>query len=360
LKGRYGEINLNLEAVAVIVGKAGSTTRESKVFLKDGQVFSGEISAPGLSFVQTGGSRIVIDPATLDRLVLAAAPVEKDWASDSLALVETHGGDRIKVRDLAGFSFNLTTPWGLLPVSLDTLTWLRSAEGGDPGYRVEFKDGTVADGLPGEGVLQLGATDLGAISLKGNELKSIFTPLSQGRGDGGGRVPVETVTRVAGGQSLVGPISDTTIPVVSGGSRLETAVAEIRKIRRMGTLDGETSVTTTDSPAFEIERWDGGKITGYLSLDFLSIEVEDRLWLVPVREIQEIASASPLLTPESLEQIQTLISQLAADDWGTRETATRNLGAFGYLARPVLQRELGTTRDPEVGRRLERVLTGFN
>jgi len=148
--------------------------------------------------------------------------------------------------------------------------------------------------------------------------------------------------------------------VVSGGSRLETAVAEIRKIRRLETLDGEASVTTTDSPAFEIERWDGGKITGYLSLDFLSIEVEGRLWLVPVREIEEIASASPLLTPESLEQIQTLISQLAADDWSTREAATRNLGAFGYLARPVLQRELGTTRDPEVGRRLERVLAGLN
>lgn len=360
LKGRYGEIEIELEKVAALTGQAGGTSREGKIFLRDGQIFTGEIIAPELSFVQTGGARLAIDPATLDRLVMASAPAEKDWTTDSLALVETYGGDRLKVRDLAAFSLNLTTPWGILPISLDSLAWLRPGEGGRPGYRVELKNGTIANGLPGAEALQLGVTDLGPVALKGTELKSIFTPLSLQQKQIAGSAPIETVTRVAGGQALVGPIVDVALAIVSGGSGLETAVAEIRRIRRVEATTGESAVTTTDAPAFEIERWDGGRITGYLSLDFLSIEVQGRLWLIPIREVQELESASPLLTPESLQQIEALISQLGADDWAKREEATRNLGAFGYLVRPVLQRELGTTKDPEVGRRIERVLAGLN
>ncbi len=364
LKGRYGEIEIALEAVAALSGKSGGTIRETRVFLRDGQVFSGEITAPALAFVQTGGARVALDPATLDRLVMAESTREgipgKDWTTDSLALVETYGGDRIKIRDLAAFSLNLTTPWGVLPISLDALAWLRPLEGGLPGFRVELKDGTFISGLPSGEVLQLGDTDMGTVSLRGSELKSVFTPpLSTGM-SAAAPAPVETVTRVAGGQTLVGPISDTTVPIVSEGNRLETSVSEIRKIRRLETIAGEEAATAADAPAFEIERWDGGKITGFLGLDFFSIEVEGRIWLVPVREVMEIESASPLLTPDSLEKIKALISQLAADDWATREEATRDLGAFGYLARPVLQRELGTTKDPEVGRRIERVLADLN
>jgi hypothetical protein len=61
-----------------------------------------------------------------------------------------------------------------------------------------------------------------------------------------------------------------------------------------------------------------------------------------------------------LSRIEGLITRLGSPDWAMRESATRDLGAFGYLARPVLQRELVTTDDPEVERRLERVLSDLN
>ena len=364
LKGRYGEIEIALDAIAAISGKAGHPGREAKVYLRDGQVFTGEVTSTGLSFLQTGGARVPLDQGTLDRLMMSegnpeGAPV-KDWMSDSLALVETHGGDRIKVRDLAAFSLNLTTPWGILPVSLDNLAWLRPGEGGLPGFRVELKDGSVVSGLADGGGLPLGDTDLGVIALKSSELKSIFTPQVSTDERGTTPAPVETEIRVAGGQTLVGPISDTTVPVLTEGNRLETSISDIRKIRRLESIAGEEPAMAADAPAFEIERWDGGTITGFLGLDFLSIEVEGRLWLVPVREVLEIEAASPLLTPDSLGKIKALITQLAADDWAAREEATRDLGAFGYLARPVLKRELGATKDPEVGRRIERVLSNLN
>ncbi len=359
LQGRHGKAEFPLASIAAILGKGNDTAREAKVYLRDGQIFTGTITAPDLAFVQTGGTRVALDPASLDRLVMAENPSEKaDWSADSLALVETYGGDRIKVRDLAAFSLSLTTPWGDLPISLDSLAWLRPIEGGNPGYRVELKDGSAVVGLIASDELQLGETDLGPISLDGRELKSVFTPLSST--DSRQTIPVETVTRVTGGQSLVGPIANPTLPLVSEGVQLETSVSAIRKIRRFEVSLEDAPAMSTDAPAFEIERWDGGKIIGYLSLDLLSIDIEGRDWLVPVREIVEIEFASPLLTPDALEQIKDLIDQLAADEWSVREEATRDLGAFGYLAGPVLQRELGATKDPEVARRIERVLADLN
>lgn len=356
LKTVYGEAEIGLDSVSAIVGAEGPPEKESRLYLEDGQVFTASIEAPELAFVQSASARIELNPLTLDRLVMAESDAKKDWTSDSLALIETHRGDRIKVRDLAAFALNLTTPWGVLPVSLDSLSWLRPAPEGDPGYWVELKDGTACYGFLADEAITLGATDIGDITFNPRELQYIFTPGGLILHEAPTPAQVETVVRVFGNQKLVGPITNTTIPMVSGGSRLETAISDVRRIRRIESAAG----VTVDAPSFEIERWDGGLISGYLSLDHVSVEVEGRTWQIPIRDIQEIETASPLLTPESLSRIQSLINNLGADNWETREAATRDLGAFGYLARPLLQRELGNTKDAEVGRRIQRVLTDLN
>ena len=360
LKSDYGEAEMGLDLVGAIVGHEGSPEKKSRLFLKDGQIFTAVIEAPGLAFVPSGGARIDLNPETLDRLVMANDGSGKDWTTDSLALIETHRGDRIKVRDLAAFVLNLATPWGALPISLDSLASLRPADEGAPGFWVELKDGSAIYGFLADKKMALGVTDIGALTLNASELKSIFTPEVLAVKTGSKPAQVETVTRVFGNQELVGPVTNTTVPITSGGSRLETAMSEVRRIRRVGETGNSPTGSTREIPTFEIERWDGGLISGYLDMDFVSVEVEGRTWQVPLRDIQEIETASPLLTPETLIQIQTLIRNLGADDWATREEATRDLGAFGYLARPVLQRELQSVKDAEIGRRIERVLAGLN
>ncbi|HQW28890.1 MAG TPA: hypothetical protein PK529_06875 [Verrucomicrobiales bacterium] len=360
LKCDYGEAEMGLDLVGAIVGHGTTPERHSRLFLKDGQIFTAVIEAPGLAFVPSGGVRINLAPESIDRLVMAKNDEVKDWTADSLALIETHRGDRIKVRDLAAFALNLATPWGVLPISLDSLAGLRPADEGAPGFWVELKDGTAIYGFLADKTVSLGITDVGGLTLKAAELKSIFTPEGSTAKTGSKGAQVETVTRVLGNQALVGPITNTTIPIMSSGSRLEAAMSEIRRIRRVGEAGSTSSGSAIETTIFEIERWDGGVISGYLNLDFVSVEVEGRTWQVPIRDIQEIETASPLLTPEILRQIQALINNLGADNWVTREEATRDLGAFGYLARPVLQRELGSVKDAEIGRRIERLLADLH
>ena len=61
-----------------------------------------------------------------------------------------------------------------------------------------------------------------------------------------------------------------------------------------------------------------------------------------------------------MQQISELIDQLGAPEWNVREKATRELGAFGYLANSALRRQLRDTEDLEVSRRIERILAGLN
>jgi hypothetical protein len=137
-------------------------------------------------------------------------------------------------------------------------------------------------------------------------------------------------------------------------------VDEIRRIKRVSASSISPGGIPEKVPGFEIERWDGGILSGFLLIDVISLKVEGQSWRVPVRDIVQIETPSPELTPETLSTIKKLIEDLGSPTWTVREKATRDLGAFGYLARPVLKKELQVSEDPEVSHRLERILSLLN
>jgi hypothetical protein len=158
---------------------------------------------------------------------------------------------------------------------------------------------------------------------------------------------------------LVGSVSDTTLSIQVETGAIEAALGEVRRLTRIGTGNGAL-VGEAEDARFRLERWDGGTLVGSARVEALSVVVAGRTWQIPLREIESIDFASPSLDAGTLAKIAALVRNLGSADWATRESATRELGAFGYLARTVLQRELAATSDPEVERRLERILEGMN
>ncbi|MEM6279781.1 MAG: hypothetical protein AAF733_09900, partial [Verrucomicrobiota bacterium] len=114
------------------------------------------------------------------------------------------------------------------------------------------------------------------------------------------------------------------------------------------------------SLTFQVERWDGGVLNGTIELDALAVEVRGQSWKIPLRDIVRLETPSPELTETSRREISSLIEQLGAPEWRIREEATRELGAFGYLAGPLLRSKLHESEDPEVTRRIERILAELN
>ncbi|MDF1859772.1 MAG: hypothetical protein P1U87_06125 [Verrucomicrobiales bacterium] len=360
VSNEYGQANLALPEIAAIVGKNGDAARSARVFLRDGQIVSGEVSASAFSFSQTGGGRIDLEMKALDRLVMASSTSDSDWASGTLAMIETYRGDRFKVPGTSAMKVEGVTPWGRLPVDLEQLVWLGPAMNGVNGHWVELKSGLKClVFLAGAGV-DMKHPVLGDLSVNTNDIKSIFTPEAQERNRWNSAAGIETVVAVEGDQTILGDISNTTLPVVSGGTVIETAVDEIRRIKRVSASSISPGGIPEKVPGFEIERWDGGTLSGFLLIDAISLKVEGQSWRVPVRDIVQIDTPSPELTPETLAKIKELIEDLASPTWMVREKATRDLGAFGYLARPVLKKELQVSDDPEVSHRLERILSLLN
>lgn len=357
LRGKYGDAEIPWGKLAAISGKSGQANGKSRVYLRDGQIFTAEADIPDFAFVQTGGGTIDLDLKTLDRLVLARKEDEAASAT-RFGTIETHHGDRLEISDPASLRLDGITPWGPLPISFDRLQRLEPASSDRSGYEAELRDGTRCFVFLRGDDLSVTVDGFGKISFSPNELKRVFTKDAET----GIALPDPTraTIRVAGDQRLVGDIGDSALPVVSGGIPIETAMSEIRRMERVNRTSLSSGGLPEESPSFEIERWDGGVLTGLITLDALTLKVGDNQWRIPISDIEQIETPSPELTPEALTRIQGLIGDLASEDWATREQATRELGAFGYLAKPVLRRELSSTSDPEVNRRLERILADMN
>lgn len=367
-KTPYGRAVLPFANIAAVQGKRGKSGDQVRLFLRDGQVFSAEVEIPELQFRQTGGDTIPLSLDSLDRLVMAqrdalspgaeAAPVGAGHAP--AVLLETYRGDRIKVVASESAVMEGVTPWGRLPIRLSEMLRLRPAATKWDGHWAELKDGTRCLVYLRDSELAITALTLGEITLESNLLRSVYTDLSEEPGRWDSDLGIRTVVQLAGAQRLVGEIGNTTIPLVSEGLRFDIASSKIRRIEKISETALSGGGIPEAIPSFQVERWDGGVVLGFIDLDLLSFRYREQDWKIPLRDITRIENPSPELTPDALEEISTLIDQLGEPEWSLREKATRELGAFGYLASPVLRRHLRDSKDPEVSRRIERILAGLN
>ena len=68
------------------------------------------------------------------------------------------------------------------------------------------------------------------------------------------------------------------------------------------------------------------------------------------------APPTPHVSDETRLKIAGLIRELGSDDWEKREAASEALGEYGFMAKPILEETLRTSPDPEVRRRVEKLL----
>ncbi|HRQ88424.1 MAG TPA: hypothetical protein PLA50_06485 [Bacteroidia bacterium] len=353
----YGTAEFPLEKIAAISGGGRQPDGKCRVFLRDGQILSGEAEVGDLGFTPTEGKRIPLDPAKLDRLVFGEKSPGTGWPSGTLALLETWEGDRIRVAPGETVPFRLATRWGMLSFRFEDLLALAPVDAGQPGSRAELLDGTVCEGFLDGGEIALAGTALGDMKLPVSRLKRVYTEAGWRQRDGES-VAAAPFVRLADRQTVVGGFGAGSVSILSEGGKLEMPLSEIRRIVRTTRKGMETP--TEKSAQFRLERWDGGVVVGALLDTHLPLTVGDETWRIAAEDIAEAELASPDLDAETLARIDRLVRDLASPEWSIRESATRELVAFGYLVRPVVQRELAKAADPEVERRLQRVLDRAN
>lgn len=345
LTSEYGSAEFPLERLSAISGSKREGGGSPRIYLRDGQIFTGTIAGGDLGFVPTGGARIALEAASLDRLLFSGSADPDAWPTDTAAVLETRAGDRLRLLAGEGPLLNFASAWGSLSVTAADLVWLRPAAGG-VGHRLSLRGGTEIEGFIEGATLSVETAEFGSVTLPAAGIKQLVTERGWALRPGEALPAAGTLLLLPGEQRLQVSIGDATLPLFVEGTKMETATAEIRRMRR------ENSGRETH----RLERWDGGVMVGKLAMDSLAATVAGRVWQVPIGDLAGIEFAPPALDEATSAKIESLIGKLGSADWATREAASRELGAFGYLARAITQRELAETTDPEVARRLRRLL----
>ncbi|MCB1085675.1 MAG: hypothetical protein KDM63_01400, partial [Verrucomicrobiae bacterium] len=161
----------------------------------------------------------------------------------------------------------------------------------------------------------------------------------------------------AGGQKIVGGIASETFNVLTQSEAVPVTPQEIRRMINLTAADGLTPDAA--GPYFRFELWGGGVLAGYLAERELAMDVRGLRWNLPLSDVRELITPVPRLSETAQQDIARLLKELGDDDWQTREKATEELQGFGFLAQSILREELKTNPDPEVRRRLERVLANL-
>lgn len=360
IKTAYGEAGIPFEDVAALVGGNRGRRDISRVFLRDGQVFSGEVEARGLRFVMVGGGIMNLDVRNLDRLVLRKGEKDGTWASDVVATVETYGGDRLAVAGAEGFGFSGMTPWGRLVFGIDEIHWLAPLEGEPVGHFVEFNNGARNYVFLVGDLVTMESAVFGHQELKMHEIRAVVTRAAVERSEGGdamageeGLAIQEPYLKVGDDQRIIGRVTNPQLRVLTHAETVEVAAGEIRQMKN---VSEDPDSDSSGDPVFRIELWGGGVISGYLAENFLSVLVRGEDWQVPLRDVREFVTPVPRLSETARQDLSSLIRKLGSVEWPVREKATEDLIGFGYLAKAILEQEYQTNTDPEVHRRIEQVL----
>jgi len=368
LKSGFGSAEIPFEQVTAIEGGNRKRRDGARIFLADGQVFSGNLTAESLRFVMASGGNMDLDVSRLDRLVRAEKKDEGKWAPETSALLESYGGDRLALVD--GESVELTglTPWGALRFKLDEILWLSPQEDEPVGHYIEFRNGTRCFAFLAGDEVSLKSAIFGEFSIPISQIRALLSRGGRERslaeaerhkaGDSPDEItPLQPYLRLVGKQRLVGEVLDSHLHLLTHAEPIAVAP---REIRRMTRLDAEAALAPGRGPQFRVELWGGGVVSGHLGETFVSVDVRGAAWQVPVADIVELVTPVPKLSDGARKDIARLLRQLGADDWQQREAATEELSGFGYLAKSIFEDELRASRDAEVSRRLERILAGLD
>lgn len=359
LEHALGKTSIDWDQVVAIAGVRHPAFDETHLWLADGQILKGTLSATEPRFELTSGTSMPLDFTRLDRLVRGTThgpPAGRPTPLEG-GLLETWEGERLAIS--SGFEWKALSRWG--PISLpwdQVLTWSPLGEDGLPPMLVA-RDGSRfrALGPPPETPFQTRL--FGEQMLHFSQLRQAIHPDAiLAAPDDTNPEPSETFLDLAGDQRLVAQVTDARITISTTAGPLNVAPGEIRELRDV--TDDHDDSASPNQHWHQIELWGGGSVLGHVQNIALHVEAPGLQWSLPVREIRRWVNPLPRIETHVLHRITDLIGKLGHPEWKLRESASAQLAELGPLASPSLREALRQSTDPEVTRRIEMLLSNWS
>jgi len=110
----------------------------------------------------------------------------------------------------------------------------------------------------------------------------------------------------------------------------------------------------------QLTLWDGTTLSGRLRGDAVDCALGCGATVrVPVGLVKQYTQPRPRPSPQVVERIKSVVADLNADDWKTRDRAAAQLASIGPASAAVLK-ELRDGQPPEVRQRIDQILASFD
>ncbi len=283
-----GDGKFSIAKVAAVSG-GGGVGRVPKLYLRDGRVFAGEISAENLSLTIGEDSNVDdLDPKEINLLLCALAPEDGVPPPGTTGFIQLRSGSVLAVKGPEDLKIATVNPWGSEELGLEGIEELAYVSRPTPKFRLVRADGSRISVFLPVAILNVELSDGEAVDLPSSLIENIWKAgmgsLSTGLIEDfwleiaeipSGFKPASGFL-LQGNNLVAGTFDDKTITVLDGQSTVDISAAEVESIQKI--LESGTAA----APVFEIELKNGDILKGRIQGSDLSIRHGEKVWNVPV------------------------------------------------------------------------------
>lgn len=276
----FGKAEIPFADIAGLAG-GGGVQRTVRVFLRDGEILAGAVTAEKMTMTTDGGLAFDIVPEQIQLLALRKETADGRPPESASALLTTQHGDCLAIaREPAG-ELDAATPWGTLRVPLTEIASLDYVREPFPGHRLTLRDRSrlpvILRGDEWElGTVRFGKAKIAPQSVR--DLRSTTGKLKPSAADG-------AICELAGEHRLAGVIDLAELHLASAKSTTPIDSKAIAMLTRDAGEGGAALV--------KIKLADGQELSGRLVETTLPIRSGDRVWRVPIAHILSVAVPPP-------------------------------------------------------------------
>jgi hypothetical protein len=276
LMTRFGEHSFSVDQIAAV--KAGGAMRGGvRLFLRNGEIISGENLSDDLSFTTTSGINLSI---SLDQVVGIVMRTIKQVVPSpkAIAFLTTTRADRLAITESPNVIIQFATAWANGKLPLNQVWQITAVREPQPMLRLDTNDGSNFAVLPQTRELKLNSARFGEIAIAISSLK--HWRLKAVPEWGGGEVtPLRKAYFVlVGNNKVIAELKGEPFALISGIGELSVNPQEIGSLR---VKDDEGANTV------EITLRNGETMIGKIKLRSVSIEGPAGTWQVPIHHLRE-------------------------------------------------------------------------
>ena len=287
IETEFGKSKVPFADIAAIAGGAGMG-RTPRVFLRDGEILSGAVSAEKFTMTTLSGLSLEADLALIHLLSLAKAAPDGQPHARAAALLTTHGGDCLALAADGTAALDTATPWGPCRVPLAEITSLTTVRDPVPGQRLALTDGSRLPVMLRGGEWPIATVRFGTVKIATQsvrDIRSLSTKSAAPPGEAGQPAADFAKCELTGENRLAGVIAIPKLHLASANSTTPLDSFTIVSLERAAGEDGVALV--------KIKLADGQEISGRLVESILPIRSADRVWRVPAAHILSVSVPPP-------------------------------------------------------------------